>query len=230
MTRIVLVRHCESVGNIAFQQSFFERDDSMYTDEFMDAPSAGWALSEYGKRHAAEIGAYLRRMTFDDIFVSDTRRTVETVKLMSVPSTRLIVTELLRERNYAGFECRPKKDWLCHVADLNEAMRSMTWSPPGGESMEDISERAGSFLDTHVSEDLSTLIVTHGDVIQVMRMILLRLSGATQQTFRNMRGNHVRTGQVFLYKRQSSGEYVEQSVHFDGAEWHDLSIAFDGSS
>jgi broad specificity phosphatase PhoE len=230
MANIVLVRHCESVGNVAFQQSFFQQDDSMYTDEFMGASSAGWALSEYGRKHAAEVGAYLRRMTFDDSFVSDTRRTMETVELMGVPSARLVVTELLRERNYAGLECRPKKDWLRYATDLNEAMRSMTWKPPGGESMEDIAARSSSFLSTHVSENLSTLIVTHGDIIQIMRMILLGLSEAARWAFRDMRGNYVRTGQIFLYERQDSGGYVERTVHFDGTEWHDLSITFDKSS
>lgn len=229
-TNIVLVRHCESIGNIAFQQSFFQQDDTMYTDEFMASSSLKWTLSEYGKKHAAEIGSYLRRMAFDSIFVSDSRRTIETVELMGVPSARLIVTELLRERDYAGLECKPKRDWLSYATDLDEAMRSMTWRPPGGESMEDITARVISFLDTHVSENLSTLIVTHGDIIQTMRMALLGLDEAARGAFRNIQGNYVRTGQIFLYERQNSGEYTERTSHFDGTKWHDLSITFNKSS
>jgi broad specificity phosphatase PhoE len=230
MANIVLVRHCESVGNIAFHKSFFQQDDSMYTDEFMSTPSAEWALSEQGRRHASEIGMYLKEMTFDYVFVSDTRRTIETANLMNISSTRLISTELLRERDYAGFELRPKKDWLCHATDLDEAIRSMTWRLPGGESMEDTADRANSFLDEYISENLTTLIVAHGDIIQVMRMILLGLDGSARLMFRNMRGNYVRTGQIFFYEREASGEYVERTVHFDGTGWHDLSITFDKSS
>lgn len=229
-TNIVLVRHCESIGNIAFQQSFFQQDDTMYTDEFMASSSLKWTLSEYGKKHAAEIGSYLRRMSFDNIFVSDSRRTIETVEFMAIPSAQLVVTGLLRERDYAGLECKPKRDWLRCATDLNEAMRSMTWKPPGGESMEDIAARVSSFLNTHVSKNLSTLIVTHGDIIQAMRMALLGLDEVAREMFRNIQGNYVRTGQIFLYERQDSGEYTERTSHFDGTKWHDLSVTFNKSS
>lgn len=229
MISLVLVRHCESIGNIALQKSFFQQDDSMYTDEFMSTPSVEWALSEYGRSHAVEIGAYLgERIVPSRVFVSDTKRTMETVEWMGVPSEEIIPTSLLRERDYAGLELKPKKEWLRCVDDLNEALQSLSWKPPGGESMNDVVPRIENFLKTNVLEDQTTLIVTHGDVIQVMRMALLGLSGSSRQAFREMRGNYIRTGQVFFYEEVCLGAYRETTVHYDGTTWHNLSINFEG--
>lgn len=229
MISLVLVRHCESIGNIALQKSFFQQDDSMYTDEFMSTPSTEWALSEYGRSHAVAIGVYLgERIVPNKVFVSNTRRTMETVEWMGVPPEEVISTSLLRERDYAGLELKPKNEWLRCVADLNKAMQSLSWKPPGGESMNDVVPRVENFLKTNVLENQTTLIVTHGDIIQVMRMALLGLSGSSRQAFREMRGNYIRTGQIFFYEEARSGVYRETTVHYDGTTWHNLSIDFKG--
>lgn len=228
MIRLVLVRHCESVGNIAFHKSFFQQDDSMYTDKFRNTPSIGWALSEYGKKHAIEVGVYLKgKVVFDQIFVSDVKRAMETFKLMDIVSGEIAYTELLRERDYAGLELMPKIDWLRCVSDLDEAFQSLTWRPPCGESMEDVIHRVENFLANHAVESKAILIVTHGDVIQAMRIALLGLIGDSRKVFREIRGNYIRTGQVFCYSKSGNGSYVENSFHFDGSEWHDLSLDMD---
>lgn len=228
MFDFVLVRHCESVGNIAFQKSFFEQDDSMYTDEFMNTPSIGWPLPECGRSQAEIVGMWLRDVFIcNKVFVSDARRVIESATCMGYPKESLVFNSLLRERDYAGLELKPKKEWMCCVSDLNEVMRSMTWRPPGGESMLDLTQRTDAFLRTFIlPRRLRPLVVTHGDVIQAMRKSLLGLDDSSYHSFRELRGNYVRPGQLFLYRKRENNFYHEKSFYFDGSEWCDLSVSF----
>lgn len=226
MPNITLVRHCESVGNVAFHRSFFCQDDSMFTDAFMSVSSTEWNLSEHGKKEAEELGKFLKGYHFYKCFVSDTKRTVDTALGMGYSFDDLVITNTLRERDYNGLELRPKKDWLIAMQSLDDLMYSLVWKPNGGESMLDVIQRIASFLEFAVSDDSNVLIIAHGDVIQAMRFLLLRLTALTYESFKRMHGNHVRTGQVFFYDKNEQNSYTETSFYFNGNEWCDLSLSF----
>lgn len=134
------------------------------TTHSRDGLLAGWAdvaLTEVGIEQARSVGPLLTGRSFAGVWTSDlsrARRTADLAWGAARPDPRL------REINFGELEGLP---W----ATLDEAYRKSLsafsgFAPPGGETIEAMRARVGSFL-----ADLSPgrhLIFTHGGVIRAL--------------------------------------------------------------
>ena len=77
---LVLVRHGESEGNVAFRQAH-AGDHSLFNDGFLKRHSSRWRLSPHGVEQAHAAGDWLRQHvadSFDRYYVSEYLRAMET--------------------------------------------------------------------------------------------------------------------------------------------------------
>lgn len=200
---LVLVRHGESVGNVALGA---ERagDVSLFTEEFATTPGHRWAITGAGEAQARATGAWLTQTFnlqeqghFDRYYVSPYRRTRQTAAHLGlsrrVPDTqgeateesaRWMLNRAFRERDWgaigtisrAEFNRRPEYE----LSARQRQHDPLYWTPPGGESVADVAEnRVRNILrkiDTGGASGGRVLAVTHGETMMAFRLVLERLS------------------------------------------------------
>lgn len=168
---LVLVRHCASVGNEAYEKSK-EGDHSHYTEQFRQLPNWAWPLSEKGRLQAGATGAWLRENLprFSGDYCSPFVRTSETAGLLSLEDACWEPDNLLRERFWgeADFRVPENERWDAFRRELEGRWHDPAyWRPPGGESLADVELRVEHFLEKlHRSWPNGTvLVVTHRDAM-----------------------------------------------------------------
>jgi len=133
-------------------------------------------LSELGLRQARALGGALAGLTFAAVYSSDLERAMQTAQL-AAPDCTPIPTVELREWHLGVFqgltydEVKEKypQEWQA-FRDLRSDFRV-----PGGESDQDIYQRAKSFLAYLVEKHTSgrVLLVSHGGLIRKLLKIAL---------------------------------------------------------
>ena len=182
---LVLVRHRESVGNVA--RDLAESGGEMLIDiaaRDMDVP-----LSELGAEQAAALGAWMARLGDEAptvVYASPYERAAGTARLALESArleTPLVLDERLREREFGVLDRLTKRGIESRFPEEAEArarVGKFYYRPPGGESWCDVALRVRSVIETvsreHDGERV--LIVTHEVVIFVLRYVLERLSEA----------------------------------------------------
>ena len=155
-TRILLVRHGESIGNL----------DGMYLGH------TDLDLSPYGLKQAEICADYLRNEQFDYIYASTLIRAYNTaLPHAKMRNMQVIGDEGLRELYIGDWEGKP-------LAYLKTEQKELfyggwidnfgTFTPPGGESVLHLAERIYKKIETlaqkHVGKSL--LIATHAAAIR----------------------------------------------------------------
>ncbi|MDQ2783540.1 MAG: histidine phosphatase family protein [Chloroflexota bacterium] len=171
--RFLLVRHGESTynaeGRIQGQQ---------------DAP-----LSERGQRQAERIGERLRAYQFDACYASDLSRAAETARaiMRHHPNVPFAFTTLLREIKFGIFEGRimPEIEEMYPEEYAQWMENRRHFVPPGAESGDDLSDRAGRALrwlreQGHVD---TVLVVAHGAILNAFLGQFLQLGGESRYRF-----------------------------------------------
>jgi len=106
--------------------------------------SSGWSdveLSELGLKQSKQLRDQIDVKSFDVVFCSNLKRTVDSANLTFGKSVEIIKDERLRECNYGDFNGKPSKI----VEPLQEEY--ITKRFPNGESYEDVKKRIRNFLD-----------------------------------------------------------------------------------
>jgi probable phosphoglycerate mutase len=169
--KAILIRHCETDHN---------RDGLVQGRS--DPP-----LNEVGQLQAARLAARFRDLPFDAIFSSPLRRAVETAGTMAVAQGKpvevvpdLVELDVGQMDGLTGAEMRERypsfmSSWL--------AGPQSTVRLPGGESLEEVQERAWSFLEAlrGRGEFETVACVTHYFVLlslicRALSLPLLRIS------------------------------------------------------
>lgn len=187
-SRLWLVRHAESAGNVANAAAYaagHHELDLAHRD--MDVP-----LSPLGELQAATLGARLRELhdagqDHDVIWCSPYRRALDTARIAyeaaDLPVPPLVCDERLREREFgvldrltaAGIEAR-----FPEQAAARRFLGKFWHRPPGGESWADIATRVRGLLTDlrldHAGDRI--LVVAHQAVIMVWRYVLEGLTEA----------------------------------------------------
>ncbi|MHB8660545.1 MAG: histidine phosphatase family protein [Minisyncoccota bacterium] len=186
-SRLILIRHAESIRNKAKKGSvYFADDDSR--NQIKGIPDYKIPLTEHGHEQARQTGIKLRELfgVPDYLYHSGYCRTVETATgiltaYTSEESQRIKVRKnhFIRERD-SGYaydmteeEARTAFPWL-----------QQYWStfggyfarPPGGESLSDVSNRVYTFLNMLFRDraDQNIFVVTHGGTLRSFRFLLER--------------------------------------------------------
>lgn len=184
---LVLVRHAQSLRNVAKKRNRFYLDDEARR-AVAGVPDHRIPLTEEGYRQAAVTGKVLRERfgTFDVAFHSGYVRTIETAAALLAAYTDDERSEIIlrhhlfvRERDAA------------HAYDMTdaEATAAFPWlqeywttcgpffaRPPGGESLAQVCERVHSFLQklARSMAGRRVLVVTHSGTLWCFRYVLER--------------------------------------------------------
>ncbi|XP_068163022.1 fructose-2,6-bisphosphatase TIGAR B isoform X2 [Antennarius striatus] len=106
-------------------------------------------LSETGLQQAEAVGKYLRDIHFNNVYVSNLQRTIQTAEIIlqnntHCPGTEMTLEPLLRERGFGLAEGRPKEDLKTMANAAGQSCRDYT--PPGGETVDQVKLRFKKFL------------------------------------------------------------------------------------
>ncbi len=188
VTRLWLVRHGESEGNVAASRA--ERDGSPVIA--LDIRDADVELSPTGREQAAALGTWLRSVegSVDEYWVSPYRRALQTLAIAlddARTASGALVDERLRDRELGILDLLTWKG----VEELHpeEAARRRHLGkyyhrPPGGESWADVALRLRSFLGEALHRPASTVVVVaHDAVVMLILSVLLPLDEAKLMAF-----------------------------------------------
>jgi broad specificity phosphatase PhoE len=176
-TRLVLVRHGESVGNLA------DRDAQKRGAERLDLDDrdADIDLSPDGRRQADAVGQWLATADASvrpDLVVSSPyRRAAETARRavgdLDVP---VVLDERLRERDLGAFDGLTGAGIRAAYPDEAERRKKVGkfyYQPPSGESWSDVALRVRSFVaDLREVEAQTVWCFSHQAVIMSFRYVL----------------------------------------------------------
>jgi probable phosphoglycerate mutase len=175
-----LVRHGESIGNVAATRSEIEGLEVIPLDE----RDADVPLSDTGREQAAALGDWLqsRRATIDAYWASPYLRARETLELalgVSGGDATVFVDERLRDRELGILDlltwtgvARRHPEEMARRKHLGKFYHR----PPGGESWADVALRLRSFLrEALEGSDESVMMVAHDAVVMLLLYVLLPL-------------------------------------------------------
>jgi broad specificity phosphatase PhoE len=156
--KLLMVRHGESTWNVL---------------GLIQGHADGPTLTDKGRRQSAQVAEQLRRDRVSAIYSSDLVRARETAafvgKALGLP---VAVDPALRERCFGSSEGLPlggldAADSGIHGDQVVDAAAR----PDGGESLDEVYERVGSFLERLRGEGHrgDVVVVSHGGAIRAMR-------------------------------------------------------------
>jgi enolase len=161
----IVLRHGESVWN----------KENKFT---------GWVdvgLSEKGQQEALIAGDKLKKYNFDNIIISDLKRTKQTAllilknkPLLEKENIIFTVSPAVKERNYGDLAGIVKSELKEQYGEEQMRIwrRSYYERPPGGENLEDVRIRIGSFFDEIILPLLkagkNVLLVSHGNALRAL--------------------------------------------------------------
>src|SRR3954470_12287969 len=180
---LLLMRHAESVGNVA--RDLAESSQALTIDvaeRDMDVP-----VSERGCEQARALGDWLQglgRRQPTAVLASPYARAVRTAEIAlerAGPPVPVVLNERLREREFGVLDRLTRRgieERFPEEARSRARVGKFYYRPPGGESWCDVALRVRSVLDsiTREHEDERVLIATHEVVIFVFRYVLERLT------------------------------------------------------
>ncbi|HZU77505.1 MAG TPA: histidine phosphatase family protein [Dehalococcoidia bacterium] len=204
MTRIVLIRHAETAHN---------RDGLVQGRA--DNP-----LSELGVRQAEALAAALATVPFAAVCSSPLQRALQTARAVAQPhGLDLQVVDALTEMDIGemegltGAELRQRfpefmRAWLSeHAGDA---------AMPGGESLQQVQERAGAALDHIVAEqpEATVAVVSHNFVILTL---LCRALSLPLNQFRRLRHQVAATSIIDVASDRTALVRLNDTCHLEQA-------------
>lgn len=205
MDEVVLVRHGESLGNVARERAYAARAS------VIDIPErdADVALSERGWRQAAALRAVLDVRPADTVWSSNYLRARQTAERALDPDAlaRVVVDERLRDRELGILD--KLTWWGIEERYPDEARRRVELGkffhrPPGGESWADVALRLRSWW--HDAGPGRHVVFTHDAVIVLVRYVLERLDEPT--ALRISREQPLSNASITTLRRESGGEWT----------------------
>jgi probable phosphoglycerate mutase len=221
-TALWLVRHGESLGNLADAQAHASGSGRLELDvRDPDVP-----LSPTGESQAEALGAWLaglpageRPTTVLSSPFARAARTAERVVEASGLELRIRYDERLRERDFGAFDGMTREGIRAEYPDearRRDLLGKFYYRPPGGESWADVALRVRSLLATealrHEGERL--LCVSHQAVIMVFRYVLEELT--EQQLLEIDRQDQIANASLTRYEMDEDGGL--QLVRFNAVD------------
>ena len=213
MRRLILVRHGESMGNVARERAEANAADVIDIDQRdPDVP-----LSELGLRQAQAFGWWLAELDPADrpaeVWSSPYQRALQTAaEALTAAGIALPIRqdERLRDRELGILDLLTSSGVRNRYPD--EAIRrrwlgKLYYRPPGGESWADVALRLRSFLaDLERRDSADTvLVVCHDAVILLFRYVLENLDEAA--LFELARTGSIRNASSTTLQRAADGSW-----------------------
>lgn len=178
----VMVRHGQSEANVV-QQMFKEDENAEPPEGFFDRHDSQMRLSVAGGQQAEKAGEWLREEFpegFDAYYTSSLVRTRETAGRLAICGNWTI-DDRWRERDWGEFGILNQAEQVSRY-ELSHRLKGQHrwyWCPPGGESLATgVRLRFEDILDTahRELEGKKLIAVTHGEMIDVARFVLERMT------------------------------------------------------
>ncbi|MFZ2310899.1 MAG: histidine phosphatase family protein [Patescibacteria group bacterium] len=180
---LYLVRHGQSVGNLARKKYEENQDESAILEIFSQIHESEYELTPLGIEQAKLAGAWLKKeglIYFDRMLVSSNKRAKQTASYLGLPEVKWMIDFNLRECDGGLFSVIAPSERDLNYADQQKFYdtQPFLFRPPQGESMADLCQRIKIILDTLAREcsGKKVIIVCHGHVIRAFRIILERMS------------------------------------------------------
>jgi len=208
VTRLLLVRHGESEGNVAASRA--EREGSPTID--LAVRDADVALSATGEEQARALRSWWEQegSSVDEYWVSPYLRARQTLALAvdeEALAGRTRIDERLRDRELGILDlltARGVREFHPEEAARRRHLGKFFHRPPGGESWADVALRLRSFLGENLDRPAETvLVVAHDAVVMLILAILLPLDEAELLAF--AAENTVRNASVTELVRGDTG-------------------------
>jgi broad specificity phosphatase PhoE len=162
MTRLLLARHGETDWN---REGRFQGQ--------IDIP-----LNATGCAQAQAVAERLADHAFDAIYASDLQRTYETATIIAGERFLVYAEPRLREMGYGVFQGLTFAEMVAQYPEVYTAWQPARLQiPPGGESLAEFAARVRAFIDDVVAgyPNQSVLVVSHGEVLQLLVCLVLGL-------------------------------------------------------
>jgi len=204
---IVLVRHGESVGNLADARAREQGADRLD----LPARDADVELSDEGRRQAGALGQWMAQADHlpDLVLSSPYARAVETARRAVTHTDReIVLDERLRERDLGRFDGMTGQGIRKEFADEAERrshVGKFYYSPPAGESWADVGLRVRSLLADlrHGFEGQRVWVFSHQAVIMTFRYVL---EGLTEEELLEIdRTSTIANASMTTYERGEDG-------------------------
>jgi broad specificity phosphatase PhoE len=209
---ITLVRHAESVGNVADAAAHRASAEALdLADRDADVP-----LSETGRRQAAALGRWLRRRADadrPDLAVSSPyRRALQTAGVaLDGLGVDVDQDERLRERDLGVFDGLTGRGIEARFPDESKRrarLGKFYYQPPSGESWVDVVLRVRSLLrDLERLDGAQVWLFTHQAVIMAHRFVLEGLD--EQEVLRLSREVPLPNASVTVYRRRGDRMHLD---------------------
>ena len=202
---ITLVRHGESVGNLADVEAHRLGAERLA----LDARDADVELSDRGRRQARALHDWLHDADADDrpdlVLSSPYRRAAETARIaVEGLGLEVLLDERLRERSLGAFDGLTGRGIRAHYpeeAERRSKVGKFYYRPPSGESWADVVLRIRSLLADlrHGYEGVRVLVFSHEAVIKSFRYVL---DGMDEQELMEVdRGTRLANASVSTWRR-----------------------------
>lgn len=172
----------------------------------MDVP-----LSEEGKRKSLEVVDILSEIPIRAIYSSPLQRALFPAKLLAQKkSLSLHLREELKEINYGEWTGQPREIIIQNPL-FWERLKNENLSPPGGESLKSLRERARKFWEElkNLEEDGFFTIFTHGGFIRALLCEILNLHTSFFFAFETY---HLKGPLITCFE---DGNFVIRGINFD---------------
>ena len=205
---ITLVRHGESVGNLADAKAHEEQTDRLD----LSARDADVELSDTGRRQAAALHRWYTEASPEQrptlVVSSPYRRAADTALLALGEELEVVVDERLRERDlgiFDGLTGRGIRAAYADEAERRDKLGKFYYQPPSGESWADVVLRVRSLLVDlrHGFDDARVWIFSHQAVIMSFRYVLEGLS--EQDLLEVDRTSRIANVSLTTYERNDTG-------------------------
>ncbi len=226
---LVLVRHEQSEANLV-QKQYKQRPDAVAPEGFFDRHDSRMRLSNLGRERAPITGAWLRQEFpegFDRYYTSPLARAAETAGRLALGGVWNI-DDRWRERDWGeyGILNDEERERLFSLSVKIKGQTEWYWCPPGGESLATgVSLRQKDVFGTLAREMTGkrVIAVTHGEVIEVDRVIVERLLPEVWHEQKQSTDYRMNNCQVLHYSRRDP-ETGELGKHL---EWRRSVCAWD---
>lgn len=155
MTKLILVRHAQTIDNI----------------KFILAGSIDSKISDIGRKQIKYLTNYLKDLNIDSIYTTTLSRTKETVlEISKLKNIDIIEVENLNEINFGSFEGMTFNDIQSMYPDEFQKIidDGYDYKYPNGESLVNTYDRVCKEMDKIIknSEGKTVLICSHGGTIR----------------------------------------------------------------
>lgn len=178
-------------------------------------------LNDAGKQQALALSTRLAREDIHTIYASDLRRAWQTAQEIKVQNHCPLVPEpRLRELRFGEWEGLTYKkiqvrDPQALLAWQNE---TLSYAPPGGESLTQLTARVAAALedihDAHPQE--TVLLVAHAGALQVL---LCQVLGLSPDMYWQFRLEPASLSEVRLYPQGATINFLNDTCHLEALKW-----------